>query len=407
MSNLGRDIVRKISSASEDDYLSIGMTKGPFSDPSSKVALVHYWLVNMRGGEKVLQSLAGMFPDAPIFTHAVDRAALAPDLQIRDIRTTFIQRLPQASRRYQQYLPLMPLALEELDLRGYDLVISSESGPAKGVIVGPGTAHICYCHSPMRYIWDMYHDYLDKSSFPVRLMMRPLCHYLRMWDQSSAVRVDQFVANSRYVAERVRKFYGRTSEVVAPPVQVEAFTPADGKEDYYLFFGELVGYKRADLAVEAFRASGRKLVVAGKGEQFHALRKAAPPNVTFTGTLSFSEVKYYLTKAKALVFPGVEDFGIIPVEAMASGTPVIAFRKGGALDSILEDRTGVFFDDQSVESLNSAIDRFESGISGITLENMLAQARQFSPDQFERKFKRIVNDVKDSQKARMHGPNFE
>lgn len=366
----------------------------------TNTAILHYWLVNMRGGEKVVQSIAGMYPEATLYTHAVDRSILPKDLLCRDIRTTFIQKLPQATKRYQQYLPLMPMALEELDLREYDLVISSESGPAKGVVVGPNTTHVCYCHSPMRYVWDMYHDYLGKSPFPVRLLMRPLSHYLRIWDHSSAARVDQFVANSRYVAERIRKFYGRDSVVIPPPVSVADFTTHSEKEDFYLFFGELVGYKRADLAVEAFRESGRRLVIAGKGEQLEVLKKSAPPNVTFTGSLSFDEVKRYLATAKALIFPGVEDFGIVPVEAMASGTPVIAFKKGGALDSVIDGKTGLFFDTQTVDCLNQAIERLERGEQNIDIAAMRIHAEKFRPEVFASRFKAVVDSAVLEKKMR-------
>ncbi len=361
-----------------------------------QVALIHYWLVNMRGGEKVLQALSGMYPDAPIFTHAVDRTSLSSELASRNIQTTFIQKLPQASRRYQQYLALMPLALEQLDFRGYDLVISSESGPAKGIVVGPGTTHICYCHSPMRYVWDMYHDYLSKSSFLVRLLMRPICHYLRIWDATSSIRVDQYVANSRYVSERIRKFYGRTSEVIAPPVQVGEFTPLANKSDYYLFFGELVGYKRADLAIEAFRNTDKKLIIAGKGEQLEALKKTAPPNVTFTGSLPFLEVKRLLANAKALVFPGVEDFGIIPVEAMACGTPVIAYGKGGVLDSVIPEKTGLFFDTQSPASLAEAILKFENR-APFDPADLRTQAELFSPELFKTRMSNLINSTLSSR----------
>lgn len=356
-----------------------------------KTALIHYWLINMRGGEKVIQTLAEIYPEAVLYSNVVERKALSPELANRDIHTTFIQRLPQAARRYQQYLPLMPLALEQLDLRNFDLVISSESGPAKGVIVHPGATHICYCHSPMRYIWDMYHDYMRKASFPVRLLMRPLCHYLRMCDQLSSMRVDQFVANSRYVAERIRNYYGRQAHVIAPPVNIEDFQIISEKSDFYLFFGELVAYKRAELAIESFRGTNRKLVVAGKGEQLEYLKKIAPPNVTFTGSLTFPQVKQYLANAKALIFPGVEDFGIIPVEAMASGTPVIAFKKGGVLDSILDNQTGIFFQEQTVPSLISAIDKFEAGDHAITLTSLKNQSAKFSVDQFVGKFTQVVN----------------
>jgi glycosyltransferase involved in cell wall biosynthesis len=368
-----------------------------------KTALVHYWLVNMRGGEKVLQKLASMYPEAPIHTHVLDRSALSADLRDREFRTTFIQRLPQARRRYQQYLPLMPLALEELDMREFDLVISSESGPAKGVVCSPTATHVCYCHSPMRYVWDMYHDYKAKASLPVRLAMGPLCHYLRMWDQSSSVRVDRYAANSRYVAERIRRFWGRDSQVIAPPVQVDNFRPSEEKGDFHLFFGELVAYKRADLAVEAFRASGRKLVMAGKGEQLDALRRIAPPNVTFTGQLPFEEVRRLLAQARSLVFPGVEDFGIVPVEAMASGTPVVAFRAGGVLDSVQDGRTGILFGEQTPASLNTALDRLEAGVSGLTRDAMVDRAREFSPERFEREFRSLVEQAQEEKRTRLQG----
>lgn len=364
-------------------------------------AILHYWLVNMRGGERVIQSIARIFPKAPLYTHVVSRDALSEDLRSRDIQTTFIQRLPQASKRYQRYLPLMPLALEELDLRKFDLVISSESGPSKGVVISPSTTHVCYCHSPMRYVWDMYHDYMSDSSFIVRLLMRPICHYLRLWDYSSAARVDQFVANSRYVAERIFKFYRRESIVIPPPVAVSDFTPTPDKEDFYLFFGELVNYKRADLAIEAFRTNGKRLVIAGKGERLEELRRSAPSNVTFTGALPFPEVKRYLAKARALIFPGVEDFGIIPVEALASGTPVIAFGKGGALDTITDRQTGILFNDQTPNSLNLAILAFESGEHSISIDAMISQSQRFSTANFERRFAAIIRDTIEARRNRI------
>jgi glycosyltransferase involved in cell wall biosynthesis len=231
--------------------------------------------------------------------------------------------------------------------------------------------------------------------------MRPLCHYLRLWDFSSSARVDQFVANSRYVAERIHKYYGRTSIVIPPPVAITNFVPTAEKGDYYLFFGELVSYKRADLAIEAFRASGRRLIVSGKGQQLEVLKKTAPPNVSFTGSLHSSEVAKYLANAKGLIFPGVEDFGIIPVEAMASGTPVVAFRKGGVLDTVIEDSTGILFDEQNIHSLNKALDRLEFGDHGISLNRMVSQAQKFSAEYFEMRFKKVVEDATYSTTQRL------
>lgn len=291
----------------------------------------------------------------------------------------------------------MPIALEELDLRAYDLIISSESGPAKGVLGGPDSKHICYCHSPMRYIWDMYPDYLSCASPATRLLMRPLCHYLRMWDVTSAQRVDKFIANSRYVKSRIQKFYRRDATIIHPPVDVELFSACESKEDYYLFFGELVGYKRADIAVEAFKANGKKLVIAGKGESLAKLRQSASPNIVFTGALTTAQAKRYLAKAQALIFPGIEDFGIVPVEAMASGTPVIAYSQGGAVDTVIDGVTGVLFDNQSPECLCEAIVRYEDECQNFLRENLFEQAQKFSVKHFESKFRSAVLDVMDNR----------
>lgn len=368
-----------------------------------RTAIVHYWLVNWRGGEKVLQAIARLHPEAVLHTHVLDRSTLPPDLSQREIRTTFVQRLPGARKLYQKYLPLMPIALEELDLRGYDLVISSESGPAKGALVSPTATHVCYCHSPMRYAWDLYHEYLAGASLPVRLVMRPLLHYLRLWDHASASRLDRVVANSRFVAERIRRSWGRDSVVVAPPVDVDSFGPSESKDDYHLLLGELVPYKRADLAVEAFRESGRNLVIAGKGPELRRLRRTAPPNVRFAGPVSEPEARRLLSRARSLVFPGLEDFGIVPVEAMASGTPVVAFGAGGVLDTVVPDRTGVLFREQTPRALNAALDRLEAGVAGVDRSALISRARQFAPDRFDREFTAVVDDARREKAQRLEG----
>lgn len=358
-----------------------------------KVAIVHYWLVGMRGGEKVVEALCEMFPDADVFTHVYDPNTISETIKRHQIRTTFVQRLPRAKRWYQRYLPLMPLALEQLDLGEYDLVISSESGPAKGVIVGPDTAHVCYCHTPMRYLWDMYGQYLSNAGFITRTAMRPLIHYLRLWDVSTAARVDRFVTNSAYVGRRVMKYYRRDSAVIPPPVETEAFKPNSEIGDHYLFVGQLVRYKRADLAVEAFNRLGRKLVVIGDGEQFRPIKREAGSNITLMGWQPASVLREQYARCRALIFPGLEDFGIVPVEAMASGRPVIAYGKGGALETIVEGRTGTFFAEQTADSLAEAVERFEAMESDLSPNHIAEHARQFDKAVFKRRMGQLIEEV--------------
>jgi glycosyltransferase involved in cell wall biosynthesis len=325
-----------------------------------KVAIVHYWFVTWRGGEKVVEALLDLYPEADIYTHVYCEAGTEKKLVGRDITQTFISKLPRAKKWYQKYLPFMPLALEQLDLREYDLIISSESGPAKGVITRPDALHICYCHSPMRYVWDMYPDYLHSTGRFTRLMMRPLIHYLKMWDRLSADRVDYFISNSKFVSKRISKFYRRESEVINPPVDIDEFEYCEEKEDFYLVLGQLTPYKRADLVVNAFANSGMNLVVIGDGEQYDELKQKESSNVRVLGRADWDVCKDHLKRAKALIFPGVEDFGMVPVEAMACGTPVLAFAQGGALETVEEGLSGVFFHEQSVDSILDCIKRFES-----------------------------------------------
>ncbi len=255
----------------------------------------------------------------------------------------------------------MPMALEQLDLRGYDLVISSESGPAKGIIPPAGALHVCYCHSPMRYVWNMFHDYRERTSLLKRLLMPPLSHYIRSWDAISANRVHEFVANSQTVAQRLQTYYRRDSTVIHPPVDTASFAPVPQHElgDYHLMVGEQVRYKRPELAVEAFNRSKRKLVVIGGGEMLAELRALAGPTVSILGPQPFAALQHHYARCLGLIFPGEEDFGIVPVEAMASGRPVIAFGRGGATETVIEGVTGTFFHEQSVEALLEAVERCE------------------------------------------------
>ncbi|GAM04442.1 glycosyltransferase [Novosphingobium sp. MBES04] len=357
---------------------------------SVRTAIIHYWLVGMRGGERVLEHICDMFPEADIFTHVVDPAKLSDKLRARRIETTFIARLPGARTHYQKYLPLMPRALEALDLTDYDLVISSEAGPAKGVITRPDATHVTYCHSPMRYIWDQYHQYRSTGGLGARISMPLFAPALRTWDVASAARSDLIMANSAYIRARIGKFWGREARVVHPPVDTALFTPSATHDEEYLWVGQLVSYKRPDLAVDAFSASGRKLHVVGDGPMFEELRARAAPNVRFTRRLDFTALRAAYARARALVFTGEEDFGMIPVEVMASGRPVIAYGRGGALETVVEGETGLFFHENSAPALNAALTRFESWEADFVPEAAVRQARRFSPEVFRTRFLETV-----------------
>ncbi len=367
-----------------------------------KVAIVHYWWLSNRGGEAVVAAIAELYPEADLFVHVCDEAlvrqTLGPGFK-GQVHTTFIGRLPGAARHYQKYLPLMPTALEQLDLSRYDLVISSESGPAKGVVTRPDALHVCYCHSPMRYVWDMYPAYLQGAGRLVRALFPWVAHWLRVWDRASADRVDHFVANSSFVASRIRKFYRREAEVVFPPVNVTAFDHRRERGDFYLCLGQLVPYKRADMVVEVFNRLGLPLVVIGEGELFDRLKAIAGPNVQLLGRQPFDVVKDKLETCKALVFPGLEDFGIVPVEAMASGAPVIAYGKGGALDTIVHGQTGVLFDEQSNEALERAVRACEAGQHRFDVEVLREHASGFDKRIFQRRFLQAVARARDAQNA--------
>lgn len=341
-----------------------------------KTALLHYWLTNVRGGEKVLAALGKIFPEADVFTHALGEGMRDEGRGRRwmghVVRESFIARLPFGRKHPQVYLPLMPAATRALKLDGYDLIVSSESGPIKGIRKPKGSRHVCYCHTPMRYLWDMHDEYFRTAGIGGKLAMKLFTPYLCREDLKSAESVDEFVANSTFVAERIKRIYGRESVVVHPPVDVEFFGDCTrGPGDYYLFAGAPVAYKRLDLARAACARLGRRLVVVGGGG--------------FTR----EELRTAYAGARALLFPGVEDFGIVPVEAQAAGCPVIAYGAGGALETLVEGRTGIFFKEQTVESLCAAIEEFES----LQLDAVVCRenARRFAESVFIDKMKGVFS----------------
>jgi glycosyltransferase involved in cell wall biosynthesis len=352
-----------------------------------KVALVHDWLTGQRGGEKVLEVLAEIFPRAPIYTLFHLRGSQIEAIERRDIRTSFLQKMPFLRKRYRYYLPLFPLAVEMFDLADYELVVSSSHCVAKGAIPAPDALHISYVHSPVRYAWNQYFAYFspDRLSFFSRRLIPPVIHRLRVWDESSAARVDQFVANSENVARRIRKYYRRTADVIHPPVDTDFFQPPaeEPARSDYLIVSALVPYKRIDLAVRTFNRSGERLTVVGTGPDLGKLKKLARPNVTFLGQVSGAGLRALYQRAKALLIPGEEDFGITALEAQACGTPVIAFGRGGALESVIPGETGLFFSELSVEALASALDNFK----GLKFNKPVirANAEKFSRPAFRQK----------------------
>lgn len=373
-----------------------------YRETHMKVAIVHDWLTLKGGAETCLEEFLHLYPQADLFC-VVDflpeheRGFLAG----RQITTTFIQRLPGAAKRYRSYLPLMPIAIEQLDVTSYDLVISSSASVAKGVVTGPDQVHIAYTYSPIRYAWDLQHQYLNESGL-VRGMKSCLArltlHYMRLWDVRTASGVDQFVAISHFIARRIRKAYGRKASVIYPPVNLERFVPAKERDDFYVTMSRMVPYKRIPLIVEAFRAMpDRRLVVIGDGPEMPAVRKAAGSNVTVMGKQPDDVVVSHLQRAKAFLFAAEEDFGIAPLEAQACGTPVIAYGKGGALETISghdgHGQTGVFFHQQTPEAIVAAVKHLDQRLPFISPEACRANVARFSVDRFQREFSQFVEKV--------------
>jgi glycosyltransferase involved in cell wall biosynthesis len=355
-----------------------------------KVALVHDWLVGMRGGEKVLEVFCALYPGATLFTLVHRPGSVSPIIDSMDIRTSFIEMLPRGLTRYQYYLPLFPKAIESFDLRDYDLVISSSHAAAKGVRVRHDALHICYCHTPMRYIWDQYDQYFGKgrSSVVTRTAMKMFREYLQRWDVRSAKKVDYFIANSHYVADRIKRIYERSSTVIYPPVDVDRFASQAGQGKFDLIVSGLVPYKRIDIAIEAYNRMKKPLVIAGNGSEEARLRRMAGPTIEFRGYVTDEEVSDLYAGCRALIFPGEEDFGIVPVEAMASGKPVIAFGKGGATETVVDGVTGCLFGTQDAACLAECVEQSES--IHFLAEPIRRHAQKFSTGRFTREIEAFI-----------------
>ncbi len=347
---------------------------------NKRVALVHDWLVTMRGGEKVFEILCELFPNADVFTLVHKKGTTTPSIERMNIKTSILQHLPLGKEKYQYYLPAFPLIIKQFDLSEYDLVISSSHAVAKAVRTNPDALHICYCYTPMRYIWDQYEDYfgVEKASLITRSIMKICVNYLRNWDKKSAQNVHHFVSISKNVQERIHRIYERNSTVIYPPVDVNTFEISTRNDGYYLIVSALVPYKRVDLAVAAFNKNGKRLIVIGNGTELQRLQSIAKKNVEFLGWRNDNELRTYYSGCTALIFPGEEDFGIVPVEAMACGKPVIAYAKGGALETVVDGFTGIHFHQQTIENLTQAINKSE------TIAFDAAKIRKHA-EQFDRK----------------------
>lgn len=355
-----------------------------------RCAIVHYWLLGMRGGEKVVEELCRVLPQPDIFTLFYDPERVSPFIRSHKITASFLNPL---RRHYRSCLPLTPIALEHFDLRGYDLIVSSESGPAKGVLTSSNTRHLCYCHTPMRYLWDLYPAYLHEwtRSSLKRTLMAPLANYMRLWDATSATRVDEFVANSRNVQNRIWKVYRRSSEVIYPPVDIESFYTG-AADDYYLIVSELVAYKRIADAVRCFTRTGRRLKIVGGGPEYSRLKSMAGETVEFCGRVPDSELRDLYAHCRAVVLPGEEDFGIVPVEALASGKPVIALGRGGVLETVpLSNPCGGFFYSEPGEHhLEAAVEEFEREEKYLMPVELRSHVAPFSKEVFRREISSIL-----------------
>lgn len=360
-----------------------------------KTAIVHDWLITYGGAERVLEQMLIQFPDADLYSlYDFLSPGVRNFIMNKPVTTSFIQKFPSAKTKYRNYLPLMPLAVEQFDLSSFDLIISSNHAVAKGIITGPDQLHICMCYSPMRYAWDLTHQYLRESGLTSGLkgwLAKYVLHKIRMWDCRTANGVNEFIAISKYISRRIRKVYNRHSTVIYPPVDVEAFKMRRQKEDFYLTASRMVPYKKIDLIVEAFtKMPDKKLVVIGDGPDFDKIKSKAGKNIELTGFQPFEVLKDYMQRAQAFVFAAEEDFGIVPIEAQACGTPVIAYGKGGVLETVVENKTGVFFYQQKPDDLIKAVNEFEQRQNSFDPQLIRQNATRFSKERFRAEFKSFV-----------------
>lgn len=370
-----------------------------------KVALVHDWLTGMRGGEKVLLSLLRLYPEAPLFTLLHLPGSVSPEIEARPIHTSFVQRLPGLERHYRLYLPLFPTASAGWDLAGFDLVVSSSHCVAKGVRVPGGARHVCYCHTPMRYVWDRYDDYFGpgRVKAPLRPLIRVLAARLRAWDVATAAGVDRFVANSAYVADRIGRYYGREATVIPPPVDTDFFTPGDGAPGRYdLVVSALAPYKRLELVLDAYRGTGRRLKLVGTGPERVRLEARAPAEVELLGGVDDVALRDLYRGCRAVLMPGVEDFGIVPLEAMACGRPAVVYGEGGGLESVVPGLTGIVFRQPSADALRAAVDSLET--LSFNTAALRERAEAFSRRVFEERFARFVERLTGAERPATPAP---
>ncbi|WP_116790692.1 glycosyltransferase family 4 protein [Flavobacterium psychrotrophum] len=363
-----------------------------------KIALVQDWLTEMGGAEKVFQEIYSLYPNADVYTLVYNEEVLnTMGIPVNKVTASFIQNLPFGRKKYRNYLPLFSMAIESFDLSSYDLIISSSYAVAKGVLTHSDQTHICYCHSPVRYAWDLHHQYLKEAGLQKGLkafIVKYFLHKLRIWDVASLNRVDHFISNSDYIGRRIKKVYNRQATTIYPPIGVEDFTSNADKGDFYLTCSRMVPYKKIDLIVESFsKMPDKKLIVIGTGPDYEKIKKLAGPNIILMGYQTFAVLKDHMQRAKAFVFAAEEDFGIVPLEAQAAGTPVIAYGKGGALETVIDGVTGVLFDKQNTDSIIKAVEKFETIENTFVRTNLEKNAARFNLDVFKQKFKSFVSDV--------------
>jgi glycosyltransferase involved in cell wall biosynthesis len=357
-----------------------------------RVALVHDWLTGMRGGEKCLEVLCELFPTATLFTLLHNPGSVSPTIERLSVRTSFVQHLPFAASKYRHYLPLFPRAAERFDLSEFDLVVSSSHCVAKSVVPHARALHICYCHTPMRYVWDLFDEYfaVERVGRLKHALLRRIAARLRRWDARTAERVHHFVANSQHVRRRIHRHYGRDADVIHPPVDTDRFTLSERNDGYFLMVSALVPYKRAELAVETFNRLGARLLIVGSGPEEKRLKDRARLNIEFIGWQPDDKLRSYYAGCRALIFPGEEDFGIVPVEAMASGKPVIAFGRGGALETVVPGVTGSLFPEQTVSSLTAAVRAFDE--ARFSPQRIRAHALVFDREVYRRRMSAFIAD---------------